>query len=369
MPEQEFLPPRRRGGFSGPDVPQDEDPLPWAGLPSVGPSRPAPDYPMGSWQSAGPPPPRAHEQVPDWAGPDAAAGDNEPPGSVPPGAMPPGFIPPGSASPGFMPPGSVPPGSVPPGSVPPGFVPPRDERAPGGRVLGGRARAAARRRRRWLVLIAGLVVVAGGVTAAIVVPGGPGPAPVTPDGLITTFQPGELQTVPDACGTVPAATVQHYLPGQVKQASPLPIDGSAGSACDWTIDHPPVYRLLELSLLAYAPSGLASGDGSATYAAIDAYGQTLQALQDPSKRSAEPKATVSTLSGLGDQAFSATQVFRRGGAVTDVATVVVRFHNVVVSVTLNGLDHSNRGSYGPVSLPGLSSAALAFAQAAEAALH
>jgi len=119
-----------------------------------------------------------------------------------------------------------------------------------------------------------------GVTAAIVVPGGPGPAPVTPDGLITTFQPGELQTVPDACGTVPAATVQNYLPGQVKQASPLPIDGSAGSACDWTIDHPPVYRLLELSLLAYAPSGLASGDGSATYAAIDAYGQTLQALQD-----------------------------------------------------------------------------------------
>ena len=333
MPEQEFLPPRRRGGFPGPDVPQDEDPLPWAGLPpvvpSTGPSRPAPDYPMGSWQSAGPPPPRAPEQVPDWAGPDPAAEDDEPPE----------------------------------------FVPPRDERAPGGRVLGGRARAAARRRRRWLVLIAGLVVVAGGVTAAIVVPGGPGPAPVTPDGLITTFQPGELQTVPDACGTVPAATVQHYLPGQVKQASPLPIDGSAGSACDWTIDHPPVYRLLELSLLAYAPSGLASGDGSATYAAIDAYGQTLQALQDPSKRSAEPKATVSTLTGLGDQAFGATQVFRRGGAVTDVATVVVRFHNVVVSVTLNGLDHSNRGSYGPVSLSGLSSAALAFAQAAEAALH
>jgi hypothetical protein len=218
-------------------------------------------------------------------------------------------------------------------------------------------------------MIAGLVVAAGGVTAAIVVPGGPAPAPVIPDGLITTFQPGELQTVPDACGTVPAATVQHYLPGPVKQASPLPIDGSAGSACDWTIDHAPVYRLLELNLLAYAPSGLASGDGSATQAAIDAYSQTQQTLQDPSKGSAEPKATVSTLSGLGDEAFSAAQVFRRGGAVTDVATVVVRYHNVVVSVTLNGLEHSNRGSYGPVSLSDLSSAALAFAQAAEAALH
>jgi hypothetical protein len=343
VPEQEFLPPRRPAGFPGPDVPpgyQDEDPPPWAGLPSVRPSRPAPDYSMGSWQNAGAPLPRGQEQVPDWIGTDAVAGDDAPPGSAPPG------------------------------SAPPGSAPPRDEpRAPGGRVLGGRARAAARRRRRWLVMIAGLVVVAGGVTAAIVVPGGPGPAPVTPDGLITTFQPGELQTVPDACGTVPAATVQHYLPGQVKQASPLPIDGSAGSACDWTIDHAPVYRLLELNLLAYAPSGLASGDGSATYAAIDAYSQTLQTLQDPPRRSAEPKATVSTLSGLGNEAFSATQVFSRGGAVTDVATVVVRYHNVVVSVTLNGLEHSNRGSYGPVSLSDLSSAALAFAQAAEAALH
>ena len=341
MPEQEFLPPRRPAGFPGPDVPRgSQDPPPWAGLPSVRPSRPAPDYPMGSWPNAAPPPPRGQEPVPDWVGPDAVAEDDAPP----PYASP--------------------------GSVPPGFVPPRDEpRAPGGRVLGGRARAAARRRRRWLIMIAGLVVVAGGVTAAIVVPGGPAPAPVTPDGLITTFQPGELQTVPDACGTVPAATVQHYLPGPVKQASPLPIDGSAGSACDWTIDRPPVYRLLELNLLAYAPSGLASGDGSATYAAIDAYSQTLQTLQDPPKRSAEPKATVSTLSGLGNEAFGATQVFRRGGAVTDVATVVVRYHNVVVSVTLNGLEQSNRGSYGPVSMSDLSSAALAFAQAAEAALH
>lgn len=357
MPEQEFLPPRLPAGFPGPDVPrgyQDEDPPPWAGLPSVVPSvgrsRPAPGYPMGSWPTAAPPPPRGQEPVPDWVGPDAAAEDDAPPP--------------------YAPPGSAPPGSAPPGSVPPGSVPPRDEpRVPGGRVLGGRARAAARRRRRWLIMIAGLVVVAGGVTAAIVLPGGPAPAPVTPDGLITTFQPGELQTVPDACGTVPAATVQHYLTGPVKQASPLPIDGSAGSACDWTIDHPPVYRLLELNLLAYAPSGLASGDGSATYAAVDAYSQTLQTLQDPPEHSAEPKATVSTLSGLGDEAFGATQVFSRGGAVTDVATVVVRYHNVVVSVTLNGLEHSNRGSYGPVSMSDLSSAALAFAQAAEAALH
>ena len=228
---------------------------------------------------------------------------------------------------------------------------------------------AARRRRRWLIMLVGLVVVAGGVTAAIVVPGGPAPAPVTPEGLITTFQPGELQTVPNACGTVPAATVQQYLPGHVKQASPLAVDGQAESACDWTIDHAPVYRLLELNLLAYAPNGLASGDGSATYAAMDAFSQALQGLQDPPRNSAEPRAAVSALSGFGNEAFSATQVFRRGGAVTDVATVVVRFHNVVVTATLNGLEHSNRGNYGPVSMSSLSAAALAFAQAAEAALR
>ncbi len=311
MPEQEFLPPRPPGRFHrpgpGPDGP---------------PGYPGEDAPP--W--AGLPPVRPARQ---WAGPDAEADDG----------------------------------------------PPRDQPgAPGGRAgrpaPGGRAqRAAARRRRRWLIMLAGLAVVAGGVTAAVVVPGGPAPAPVTPGALITTFQPGELQTVPDACQTVPAATVQQYLPGPVKQAAPLAIDGTAESACNWTIDQAPVYRLVELNLLAYAPNGLASGDGSATDAAMDSYAQTLQDLRDPPRRSADPPATISMLSGLGNEAFSATQVFRRGGAVTDVATVVVRFHNVIVTATLNGLEHSNQGNYGPVSLSELSAAALAFAQAAEAALH
>ena len=275
------------------------------------------------------------EQVPRWAGPDAEADDGPPHDQ--PGA-------PGGRT---------------------GRPAPGGRRAPGGRAQ----RAAARRRRRWLIMLAGLAVVAGGVTAAVVVPGGPAPAPVTPGALITTFQPGELQAVPDACQTVPAATVQQYLPGPVKQAAPLAIDGTAESACNWTIDQAPVYRLLELNLLAYAPNGLASGDGSATDAAIDSYAQTLQDLRDPPRRSADPPATISMLGGLGNEAFSATQVFRRGGAVTDVATVVVRFHNVIVTATLNGLEHSNQGNYGPVSLSDLSAAALAFAQAAEAALH
>jgi len=249
-------------------------------------------------------------------------------------------------------------------------APPGPRRAPGGRAPGGRAlRAAARRRRRWLVLLAGLAVAAGAVTAVLLLAGGPGPAPVTPGALITTFQPGELQQVPNACGALPAATVQQYLPGKVNVASPLPVDGSAESACDWTLDRAPVYRLLELNLLAYAPSGLASGDGSATFAAIDAYDTSLQDMKSPPPRSPGPPAAITTLSGFGNQAFSAVQVFRTGGAVTDVATVVVRYHNVVVTVTLNGLQHSDRGNYGPVSSAQLSAAALALARAAEATVH
>jgi hypothetical protein len=214
-----------------------------------------------------------------------------------------------------------------------------------------------------------VVVAAGSVTAVELLQGGPGPASVVPGGLITTFQPGELKTVPNACGTVPAATVQRYLPGKAKVASPLQFGGPAQSACDWTIDQPHVYQLMQLNLEAYAPTGLANGNGSATDAAIDAYATTLQGLKDPPKDSAAPPAAVTSLGGLGNEALSAVQVFRRGGAVTDVATVVIRYRNVVVTATLNALDHSNTGDYGPVSVSGLSAAALAFAQTAEATLH
>jgi hypothetical protein len=373
VPEQEYPPPRPPGGFRRP-APRDprgpegshgggyygEDPPPWAGLRPVRPARPdyprgpspgwpGPPGPVGPSEFAGPADfaehpdptePSGEEDVPPWAGPDADDDDDAPRARL-------------------RTQGSRTQGSRTQGS-----------RTQGSRIQGGRAqRAAARRRRRWLITIAGLVVVAGSVTAVALLRGGPPPASVVPGGLITTFQPGELRTVPNACGTVPAATVQRYLPGQAKVASPLAIDGAAESACDWTIDQPTVYRLLQLNLLAYPPSALASGDGSATDAAIDAYATTLQNLQDPPKDSADPRAAVTSLGGLGNEALSAVQVFRRGGAVTDVATVVIRYHNVIVTATLDGLAHSSTGDYGPVSVSDLSAAALAFAQAAEATLH
>ena len=363
MPEQDFLPPR-----------PDEDPPPWANMPSVRPTRPrgpgpggpggppppprgggrhagrmSDDYPLGSWQTA-------NQTAPSSMGPSSPAG------------------PPGTA---FM---AGPPDGDPyddqdqPEQAPPWVGPDAEQQeAPGAapRLSGGRAeRAAARRRRRWLYLLASLVVVAGAVTTSVVLlTGGPGPASVVPGGLITTFQPGELQQVPNACAVVPSAIVQQYLPGKPKVAAPLQVDSAAESACDWTVDQAPVFRLLELNVLAYAPSGLASGNGSATSAAIDAYATALQDTKSPPPKSPNPPATVTLLPGLGNQAFSALQVFHNGGSVTDVATVIVRFRNVTVTVTVNGLDHSNRGSYGPVSSSALSAAALAFAQAAEASLH
>ena len=332
MPEQEYLPP-----------PQGGDP-PWAGMPPIRPARPArhagpgrmsPEYPMGSWQTGDPtpgsrfaaePPPDGQVPEEDWADADRFGefgefGEEEP--------LP---------------------------------APPR--------VQGGRARrAAARKRRQYYFLAGGLAgLIAGATVVGLVLGGGPGPAPVVPNALITSFLPGELQQVPDACDSVPAGTVQQFLPGKVKVAAPLPVGGSAESACNWSIDRAPVYRLIELNVLAYAPNGLASGNGSATSAAIDAYTSSLRSTEHPPKGSPDPRATVTLLSGLGNEAFSSLQVFREGGAVTDVAAVYVRYHNVIVTVTVNGLQHSNRGHYGPVSKAQLSAAALAFAEAAEARL-
>jgi hypothetical protein len=219
----------------------------------------------------------------------------------------------------------------------------------------------------WAVLAAA-VIAAAVVVAIVVMPGGSGPATVTPGSLITTFLPGEIQKVPSACPAIPAATVGSYLSGQPKVAAPPPLDGVLDSQCDWTVDARPVFRLLQLDIQAYTPNGLASGTGSATFAAIDAYAGALQAKQDPPAGTGAPHAQVTTVPGLGTAAFTAAQVYRVGGAITGVATTVIRYRNVVITVVLNGLDRSNHGGYGPVSMSELSAGSLAIARAAFAKL-
>jgi len=248
---------------------------------------------------------------------------------------------------------------------------PADDEPRRGRA-GERAARLLLRRQRRVYLVAGcVVVVIAAVLATVLLTRGGGQTANFSTGLVTTLQPGELGQVPDSCDVVPQATVTQYLPGKIKVASPQEPYGKLGSQCFWTVDSPPVYRLLDLSLLAYRPSGLASGDGSATNNATDQYGEQLQSMQHPGKKALAPKGTtVTELSGIGNEAFSALQVFRTNNGTTYVATVEIRFHNVIVTAAMNGMvGTTTKGTYGPVASSQLQAAALAFAESALASLH
>ncbi len=271
-------------------------------------------------------------------------------------------------------------GSLPPRQVPPagrhGYPDePFGEPGPSGREhpRPRRERRARRhghgaQRRPLLWAGAAVAVIAAVVATVLSLEGGSGPATVVPGSLITTFLPGEIQKVPSACSSVSGATLGTYLPGKRKVAAPPALDGVLDSQCNWTLDHKPAYRLLQLDMQAYAPSGLASGDGSATFAAIDAYDQALQQKQNPPRSTGAPAAHVTIVPGLGTAAFTATQVYHVGGAITDIATTVIRYRNVVITVILDGLDRSNNGEYGPVSMSDLSSGSLAAGRDAYAKL-
>jgi hypothetical protein len=227
-------------------------------------------------------------------------------------------------------------------------------------------------KRRRLYLIGGAAVaVVIAVVAYFLTSGNGTPGNVGIGSLVTSFLPGEFQQVPNACSAVSSATIAQYLPGQPKMAAP-PLNSGANSQCTWTLDKSPVYRVLEVNLQAYSPSGLASGDGSATFAAIDAYTEDQQSMQDPGPHSGQPKAVVADVSGMpgGSEtdAFSAMQVFQQGGQISDMATVIVRYRNVIISVVMNGLDHASSGNYGPVSGSELSSQAQTVAQQVAAKL-
>jgi hypothetical protein len=209
----------------------------------------------------------------------------------------------------------------------------------------------------WGGVLVVAAVVGGGLY--LLLSGGNQPAK-QPDAIVTTFLPGEFQTTPNACTAVSAATLSQYLPGKRMVAAPASLDGGAASLCTWTLDARPVYRLLNVQAQAYAPNGLASGDGSATNAAIDGYAQALQQKTNPPKKTQLPRATITPIAGLGSKAFSAVQKIKAGGVTTDQLTVVVRDHNVLVTVVFEG--DSGRGGYKPVPVSQLSAGAVAAAR-------
>ncbi|MGI8446129.1 MAG: hypothetical protein ACR2MP_02865 [Streptosporangiaceae bacterium] len=351
---------RRRGDDRYPD--DDEELPPWAG-PAVDP-RWAEGSDRGKRRSIAPP--DTGRGGPGRRG--TAAGYAEPPGN----AEPPGSAePPGNAEP----PRYAPP---PRHGAPAGYdqaaghddgygEPQRYQEEPGeptpppARPRGRQAAARARRNRRSVYLWGGVLGVAVLIGAGVwfLVSGGSKPASV-PDPLVTTFQAGEFKTVPNACSAVTASTLGQYLPGKRVVASPSSLDGGEASLCSWTLDHRPLYRLLNVQVQAYPPNGLASGDGSATSAAMDGYASALQQKTSPAKATRLPKATISTIAGLGTKAFSALQVTRSAGIKTELMTVVVRDHNVLLTAVLQG--NSGRGGYGPASPAQLRAGAVAAAR-------
>jgi len=231
-----------------------------------------------------------------------------------------------------------------------------------GRSARGRAAGGARRGRRAAYIWGGAFVAVLLIVAAV----GyeylhrPRPQPA-PESLVTTFQPGEFTTVPNACSAVTATTLNQYLPGSRHVVTPRSLYGSAQSLCDWTLDAKPVYRVLQVTVRAYAPSGLASGTGSATFAAKDAYQQASLAKTHPPRATHLPKATVVKLPGLGSNALVALQVPSAGGDKTNLLTVVVRDRNVLITVVSQGPARA-RGGYRPVSPAALQAAAVAAAR-------
>jgi hypothetical protein len=243
--------------------------------------------------------------------------------------------------------------------------PPRQS-AKGARGRQAAARARARRTTYvWgAALVAVLVIVAG---VGYEYFNQPKPAPTT-DALVTTFLPGEFKTVPNACSAVTAATLNQYLPGTRRTVVPRSLYGNAQSLCDWTLDAKPLYRVLEVTVQAYAPSALAPGTGSATFAAMDAYRQAAQLKTSPPRATHLPKATLSKLGGLGNSAFVALQVPKAGGDATNLLTVVARDHNVLVTVIAEGPARTG-GGYSRVPAAQLQAAATAAARDILAHVH
>ena len=215
------------------------------------------------------------------------------------------------------------------------------------RVTAGRPRRG--RRSRWFWPAAGLAAAGAAVAAVAVVHGGSrSQAGSAPGALVTTFMPGEIKQVPAACTAISGAVLDQYLPGRSKAAAAQPLEGQAASQCSWTLDQPQTYRFMELAVEAYAPSGLASGDGSATEAAQDAFAGAKEAKQFPSAKSQDPKAVVTAVAGLGQGAFTARQQYMRG-ITLDMITLVARYRNVLVTVIFEARTGGNFGA-DPVGL-------------------
>lgn len=226
----------------------------------------------------------------------------------------------------------------------------------------GRGRAAAARlrksRRRVYILCGSAIVVAVIIAVVAVIVELPSPKPKSD--FINSLQPGEFKAVPNACTAVSASVLSQNLAGSGRRVTPTG-SGGTSSQCSFTVDHPPVFRVLQITVEAFQPSLVVAGNGSATAGAVDAYASARLALASPAKKSPLPKAAITSLTGLGQEAVSALQILHHGRTVDDLFTVVARERNVLITVTMEA--QARGGGYGPVSQPTVASGTQAVARA------
>ncbi len=222
-----------------------------------------------------------------------------------------------------------------------------------------RSRAAATRRRKSKRRL----VTWGGTAIVILILVGLGfilfqsPAPKSP--YVTALQKGEFKAVPDACKIV-GATALHQIMGETPKVT-QPQNDAALSQCVFTVDAQPTFRVLQLNVQAYNASlTVPVGDGSATANAKYTIAAQRRLLAHPSKHTPAPAATITPVSGLGDEAFSAVQVFHTK-SVVELVTVLARYRNVLVEAIFQG---QASGGFGPVTVSELRSGALAAARTA-----
>jgi hypothetical protein len=253
-----------------------------------------------------------------------------------------------------------------PGDPPPGTEAPR---RPGrrGRAAATRLRKSRRRVYRWCGVAIVACIIAAGLTALL------SHHTPKPSLYVTSLLPGEFKAVPNACG-VSGTVLNQYLPGPGRTTA-AEISESTQSQCSFTLDRKPDFLVLEVSAQAYQPFAAASAAGSAAGSASanaqDNYALTETNLRKPPKTAVPTSSTakakpllspavISPLAKTGQQAFVAVQIEHAGGIVTEVATVVIRDHNVLITVSDSGQESG--GGFGPVAVSTLQAGAEAVAK-------
>jgi hypothetical protein len=201
------------------------------------------------------------------------------------------------------------------------------------RAAATRLRKSRRRVYRWCGVAIVLCVI-GAVTALLATRSSP-----KSQLYVTSLQPGEFKSVPSACSSVSAAVLDQYVPGSGRTTTNQ-FSGATQSECSFTVDAKPVFRLLEVTAQAYQPLAAASGDGSASANAKDNLAEVKENLVDPGKKSPLSPARITPLTGLGQQAFAASQRETVGDIVSNLVTVVVLDRNVLITVQMTAQQSS-----------------------------